>query len=129
MKPVFRCIMVSLALAAWLPAARAQTSSVVIEANQPAATISSNLFGIFFEEISMAGDGGIYAELIRNRSFEESSTPIWWTLSTNGVAAGSFAIDTSQPLSPSNTHSLRLTRTSGTGSIGAINNGYYGIPV
>ena len=39
----------------------------------------------------MAGDGGIYAELIRNRSFEDASTPVQWTLVTNGVAAGGFA--------------------------------------
>jgi alpha-L-arabinofuranosidase len=115
--------------AAWISAAQAQTATVTVQANQPAAVISSNLFGIFFEEISMAGDGGIYAELIRNRSFEDASTPVQWMLVTNGVAAGSFAIDTSLPLSATNTQALKLTRTSGTGSIGAVNNGYYGIPL
>jgi len=48
---------------------------------------------------------------------------------TNGIAAGTFAIDTSLPLSASNTQSLKLTKTSGTGSMGAANNGYYGIPL
>jgi alpha-L-arabinofuranosidase len=105
----------------------AQTGTVTIQANEPGANISPNLFGIFFEEINMAGDGGIYAEQIRNRSFEDGSTPVNWTLVTNGIAAGSFALDTSLPLSPSNTHSLLLTMTSGTGSVGAVNNGYYGI--
>ncbi len=109
--------------------APAQTATVTIQANLPSANISSNLFGIFFEEINMAGDGGIYAELIRNRSFEDGSTPVNWTLVTNGVAAGSFAIDTSVPLSASNTQSLLLAKASGTGSIGAANNGYYGIPL
>ena len=119
----------SFCLAAGPLTAPAQTSTVTIQANEPAANISSNLFGIFFEEISMAGDGGIYAELVRNRSFEDASTPVQWSLVTNGTARGSFAIDTSLPLSASNTQSLKLTLTSGTGSLGAANSGYYGIPV
>src|SRR5271166_5269506 len=122
-------IWVRICLAAWPWVARSQNSTVTIQANQPAATISSNLFGIFFEEINMAGDGGIYAELIRNRSFEDAATPAQWTLVTNGTATGSWSIDTSLPLSATNTQSLKLTMTSGTGSIGAANNGYYGIPL
>lgn len=118
-----------LSLTAWPLAALAQQSTITIQANQPAATISSNLFGIFFEEISMAGDGGIYAELVRNRNFEDAATPVQWALVTNGTARGSWSLDTSLPLSASNTHSLKLTMTSGTGSLGAANNGYYGIPV
>jgi alpha-L-arabinofuranosidase len=113
----------------FLVPASGQVSTVTIQANLPSAAISSNLFGIFFEEISMAGDGGIYAELIRNRSFEDAPTPAQWTLVTNGTAKGSFSIDTSLPLGPSNTQSLKLTMTGGTGSLGAANNGYYGIPL
>ncbi len=114
---------------AWPLLATGQTATVTIQANQPAASLASNLFGIFFEEISMAGDGGIYAELVRNRSFEDASTPTQWALVTNGVAAGTYAIDTSMPLSSSNQQCLKLAKTSGTGSIGAANGGYYGIPV
>jgi alpha-L-arabinofuranosidase len=114
-------------LTVWPWAARSQSSTINIQANQPAANISSNLFGIFFEEINMAGDGGIYGELIRNRSFEDASTPAQWTLVTNGTALGTWNIDTSLPLSATNTQCLKLTMASGLGSIGAANNGYYGI--
>ena len=34
--------------------------------------VSQNLYGIFFEDINRAGDGGLYPEMIRNRSFEDS---------------------------------------------------------
>ncbi len=127
MKPLTCFILTGVCLAFCSSPATAQTGTVTIQANEPGANISSNLFGIFFEEINMAGDGGIYAELVRNRSFEDGSTPVNWTLVTNGVATGSFALNTSLPLSPSNTHSLLLTMTSGTGSIGAANSGYYGM--
>jgi alpha-N-arabinofuranosidase len=36
--------------------------------------ISPDLFGLFFEDINYAADGGLYAELIQNRSFEYSPT-------------------------------------------------------
>src|SRR5271157_2641349 len=122
-------LLVLLSARVFFASAPAQTATVTIQADQPAAIISSNLFGIFFEEISMAGDGGIYAELIRNRSFEDGPTPNNWTLVTNGTATGSWSIDTSLPLSSSNTQSLKLTKTSGSGSIGTATSGYYGIPL
>jgi alpha-L-arabinofuranosidase len=129
MRRMVRLTFTGIFLMAWSWSAPAQTSTVTIQANQPAATISSNLFGIFFEEINLAGDGGIYAELIRNRSFEDASTPVYWSLVSSGSATGSWNIDTSQPLTSSNTQSLKLTMTGGTGSMGAVNNGYYGIPL
>src|SRR5271166_7129287 len=86
-------IWVRICLAAWPWVARSQNSTVTIQANQPAATISSNLFGIFFEEINMAGDGGIYAELVRNRSFNNSANPDFWTLVTTGTATGTMSVD------------------------------------
>lgn len=42
-----------------------------VDAAQKGINVSENLYGIFFEDINHAADGGIYAELIRNRSFED----------------------------------------------------------
>src|SRR5574344_2132880 len=50
-----------------------------VDASQPGIAISPNLYGIFFEDINHAADGGLYAELIRNRSFEDNEkTPEFW---------------------------------------------------
>ena len=50
---------------------------IKIDAAHPGAKISPLLYGIFFEEINRAGEGGIYAEMIQNRSFEDNmSFPI-----------------------------------------------------
>ena len=38
--------------------------------------ISPNLFGIFFEDLNYAADGGLYAELVQNRSFEYSPSDV-----------------------------------------------------
>lgn len=57
-------------------AAHSQRQAVInIDAAKPGAPIASTLHGIFFEEISHGGEGGLYGELIQNRGFEESRLP------------------------------------------------------
>lgn len=51
------------------------TEEVVVNLRQKGADISSSMYGVFFEEINHAGDGGLYAELVQNRSFEEDEIP------------------------------------------------------
>lgn len=51
------------------------SGSITIDAAKAGARIPSNLYGIFYEEISHAGDGGLYAELVQNRGFEDANLP------------------------------------------------------
>jgi alpha-L-arabinofuranosidase len=102
-------------------------ATMTIQAGQPGASVSSNLFGIFFEEINYAGDGGLYGEMVRNRSFAESTSPNFWTLAASATAVGTISVDTSLPLSANNLAALNLTMSSGTGSVGAVNAGYWGM--
>lgn len=46
-----------------------------VDLNEKGHDVDKNLYGIFFEEINHAGDGGLYAELVRNRNFEEHVIP------------------------------------------------------
>ena len=57
------------------PSTRGVSGSITIDASKTGARISSNLYGIFYEEISHAGDGGLYAELVQNRGFEDANPP------------------------------------------------------
>ncbi len=50
-------------------------SKLTIRTGQKRFPVSKNLYGIFFEDINRAGDGGLYPEMIRNRSFEDSIEP------------------------------------------------------
>jgi hypothetical protein len=52
------------------------TSSITVEADIRIADVNSDLYGINIEEINHGVDGGIYAELIQNRSFEDGTAPI-----------------------------------------------------
>ncbi|MEN9686750.1 MAG: hypothetical protein RLZZ28_2536, partial [Bacteroidota bacterium] len=58
--------------------AKAQTHHAVIKLNEPKASISTSMWGIFFEDINLAADGGIYAELVKNRSFEFNNPLMGW---------------------------------------------------
>ena len=77
--------------------------------------------------INFAGEGGLYAEMIRNRSFYSATSPLYWTLVTQGTAAGVISVDTAKPLNANNPNSLKLTMHSGTGSVGAGNAGFWGM--
>jgi alpha-L-arabinofuranosidase len=126
MHKIVRSILAGVAFAAAI--ARGQSAATInVQVNQPGAIVSSNLFGIFFEEINFAGDGGLHAERVRNRSFRNSAKPDYWTLVTNGVAAGTMNVDFSRPLNTNKPCSLKLTMLSGSGSIGAANSGYWGM--
>ncbi|HOW64595.1 MAG TPA: alpha-L-arabinofuranosidase C-terminal domain-containing protein [Candidatus Paceibacterota bacterium] len=84
-------------------------ASLTVRVNQPAHRVAPTLWGIFFEDINLSADGGIYPELVRNRSFEDAQTPEYWTLSKPaGDQESAIQIDTSRPLNPMNRHSLRL---------------------
>lgn len=66
-----------LALLAMVTAMNAQVI-IDIDANKRGPMISPVHYGIFYEDINHAADGGLYAELIRNRSFEDDSIPCNW---------------------------------------------------
>lgn len=61
--------------AATLPAYADTPAAVTISLDSIGAPVSPSMYGVFFEEINHAGDGGLYAELVRNRSFEELEMP------------------------------------------------------
>jgi alpha-L-arabinofuranosidase len=101
--------------------------TVTIQASQPGAVISTNLFGIFFEEINYGGEGGVYAEMVRNRAFYSPTSALFWTLVTQDTATGTMVVDPNQPLNTNVPNSLKLTMQSGAGSVGAGNSGFWGM--
>ena len=99
--------------------------------------ISPDLFGVFFEDLSYAADGGLYAELIQNRSFEYTPADRrgWhsltsWDYTTDGYGYGTISVETSSPLHQNNPHYVVLNiEEEGQNGIGLINSGFDGIVV
>ncbi len=101
--------------------------TVVIHAGNPIADIQPTLWGLFFEDINFAADGGLYAEMIKNRSFEFDSPFMGWKTTTNDNSAGSILILNDEQ--EVNSHYVRLQKYAGDTPYGIINEGFRGIGV
>ena len=77
-----KTILTSLAALAAMTAGAA-TNDMVIKTNKPGAPIQPTMYGIFFEDINFGADGGLYAELVKNRSFEFPQTFMGWNVFGN----------------------------------------------
>lgn len=124
-------------LAAFMATAQAQVT-IDIDALQRGPNVSPMLYGIFYEDINHAADGGIYAELIRNRSFEDGpayGAPAdmqgWTTRTTNPsqITARLIQPDRKTPLLNTVQHNaLELDiKASATQPASLVNEGFWGI--
>ena len=101
---------------------------LTIDAGAPGHAVSPTLHGVFFEDINYGADGGLYAELVQNRSFEHADHLFAWGTVNRG-GDGEVTIETAAPLSAGNPHYARLTvRDPGKG-FGLANGGYGGMAV
>jgi alpha-L-arabinofuranosidase len=110
------------------------TATVTVQAAASGTRISPDLFGIFFEDINYAADGGLYAELLQNRSFEYSAMDRrdWnaltaWQLVTRGEGKGSVSVKTNTPLNAHNLHYAVVTVEQGGAGVGLANSGFDGV--
>ncbi len=76
------CLAISALMAGAASLVTAQTASVTADFSKPKTEVSRNLYGIFYEDINYAADGGLYGEKVQNRSFEymvskQSPTGAW----------------------------------------------------
>ncbi|MFF5085049.1 alpha-L-arabinofuranosidase C-terminal domain-containing protein [Actinoplanes sp. NPDC000266] len=102
------------------PAAAAVTDhALTIDADAARTEISDDLYGIFYEDINYAADGGLYAELVRNRSFEFNTSDNasftgltgWETVNRGGATATPQVVTGDGRLNDSNRYWLTLTST------------------
>ena len=71
---------------------QAQNNTIIVKANEPTADIQPTMWGVFFEDINLGADGGIYAELIKNRSFEFIKPMMGWKVLGKPKTEGDFLI-------------------------------------
>lgn len=86
------------------PVSRAQQKTeIVVRADRPVVPIQPTMYGIFLEDINFGADGGLYAELIKNRSFEFDHPFVGW------LPFGNVEIRSDKPCFDRNPHYARLT--------------------
>ncbi len=104
-------------------------NSIVVDPDKVRFPVSDDMWGIFFEDIDLSLDGGVYAELVRNRSFEDglvrtrkqNSVGFW-----NTVGHATLSLDASKPISEKNRNCCRVDALPGGG---VANDGYFGMAV
>ncbi|MET3128749.1 alpha-L-arabinofuranosidase [Arcicella rosea] len=119
-----------LASAITLPVStKAQTPVINIKATQPVAEIQPTMWGVFFEDINMGADGGIYAELVKNRSFEFSKPWMGWKIERKKAEEGDIIIQNRQ----GNTVNPRFISVKANnitkGELGITNEGFKGMGI
>jgi alpha-N-arabinofuranosidase len=110
----------------------AANPTLTIEAGNSVAKTSSMLYGLMTEEINHSYDGGLYAELVRNRAFlDNPNTPVHWSVVQDKSSAATISLDRSQFLNTDLPVSLRVdaSQASKRHPAGVANDGYWGIPV
>jgi len=112
--------------------APAPPARLTIDPADIVAPVSPTLYGLMTEEINHAFDGGLYAELVQNRTFRSDWAGVQhWNLVRNGSARASMQLDKSSGPSKALPYSVKLTAEAATpgSEAGVSNGGYWGIAV
>src|SRR6266568_8904397 len=64
-------------------------TTVIVQTDKPGAHINPAMWGVFFEDINFGADGGLYAELVKNRGFEFPDPLMGWSKLSPAKAKGS----------------------------------------
>jgi len=102
-------------------------SEIKVVINQRVNAVPSSMWGIFFEDINFAADGGIYAELVKNRSFNFNDPLMGWKWINKDGGKGDYRLYNSGDVLRPNKRYVRMQSTSDNGSYGLSNEGFRGI--
>ncbi len=121
------CAVLTVSATVW-----AETPVLTIHLDKTKAKVSPTLYGLMTEEINYSYDGGLYAELIRNRIFRDNRTEAaHWSVAGYQGGKATMALDSADPLNKTLPVSLRVDAAdiSSRQRAGVANDGYWGIPV
>jgi alpha-L-arabinofuranosidase len=132
-------------------------ADIRIDLSSPGTPFSPAMYGIFFEDINHAADGGLYAELIQNRDFENNAVPEdmrwvddstivnpngwrgsyrrpddlkFWSLIQESGTSASISLEKAEPLNTANPQSMKFEiLKAGKGRAAVANEGYWGVAV
>lgn len=96
-------------------------NNFVIDAGKTGPEIQPDMYGVFFEDINFGADGGLYAELIKNRSFEFDQPLVGW------IPFGDVKVLDEEPCFDKNPHYVRLNEKGLRRGTGLENVGFTGI--
>ncbi len=112
---------------------QAPAATLTIQLDKPLHAVSPTLYGLMTEEINYSYDGGLYAEMVRNRTFQDHGFGgvAHWSVEHAGSSVASIGVDKTEGPSEALEHSLLLTVTQADAAnqAGVRNEGYWGMAV
>src|SRR5580658_3595198 len=121
-----------IALASTFALAQAAPAVLTIHADQPVSKVNSTLYGLMTEEINYSYDGGLYAEMVRNRTFGNDWSGVQhWFLVEDGNASAAISVDKQTGPSEALNASLRIEvkQADANNQAGVLNEGWWGMPL
>src|ERR1700676_204417 len=123
-------VMVITVIAFWPALIKAQLKpDIIILVNKPIAAVQPTMWGIFFEDINFGADGGIYAELVKNRSFEFSMPLMGWTVHQNKMNEGSLLVINRGDENIDNPRFVRVDKNDANDTLSLTNEGFRGMGI
>lgn len=107
-----------------------KNKTIVVQTDKITAQVQPEMWGVFFEDINMGADGGIYAELIKNRSFEFYKPLMGWTVQGAKMKEGDLLVLNRKETHSNNPRFLHVNSTAAKrGDLSITNEGFKGIGV
>jgi alpha-N-arabinofuranosidase len=109
----------------------AQTNNqIVVKTDATIAEIQPTMWGVFFEDINFGADGGIYAEMVKNRSFEFAKPLAGWKTTGKKMNMGDLLVINRKQTNSANPRFLRINvNNAKKGEAGIINEGFRGMGI
>ncbi|GAB3904443.1 alpha-L-arabinofuranosidase C-terminal domain-containing protein [Mucilaginibacter boryungensis] len=127
MKKYFICLSIVLFSFYGFSAFSQQAKKLTVLTDTKGPAIPKAMWGIFFEDINFSADGGLYAELIKNRSFEFTKPLMGWKEITANGGAGNTLIINRGEANANNPRFARITVKTQAGAYGLANEGFRGM--
>src|SRR5450759_3182008 len=102
---------------------------IIVTVDKPKAEIKPEMWVIFFEDINFGADGGIYAEMVKNRSFEFAKPRTGWQVNLTSRDSSHFVIQNRGNLNQDNPRYVRISIKDGTVKNYISNSGFRGMGV
>ncbi len=104
-------------------------NTIMVQVNKPVAEVQPTMWGVFFEDINLGADGGIYAELVKNRSFEFYQPLMGWKITQSKFNEGSVLVMNRVEKNTANPRFIRITNAAAANTLSIANEGFRGMGI
>ena len=104
-------------------------NTIMVQVNKPVAEVQPTMWGVFFEDINLGADGGIYAELVKNRSFEFYQPLMGWKVTQSKFNEGSVLVMNRVEKNTANPRFIRITKDAAADTLSIANEGFRGMGI